>query len=74
MVVVVVDSQGDVAPLGEHGLDCALCLMPCMPPAADFLLPHTPVLQGHYVSRARTARIPALTGAPLPPRGPPLQA
>ena len=54
-----------------HTLDCPLCASIAAPPPALRLdLEFVPVL-GHAVQPVPSARIAALTAAPLPARGPP---
>ena len=71
--VVKLVSQGDdsESPAGMHTLDCPLCATTGAPPVAspDALALPSPL--GHAVQPIPSARIAALTAAPLPARGPP---
>lgn len=71
MKLVVVDHEQDASATGQHLLDCALCLPAFLPTQ----IPPTQVRQPQPLAFALTpieqARIAALVGAPLPPRGPP---
>ena len=65
--------QGDdgAAQSQGHSLDCALCLsLDAPPPRAPRLSTYAQPL-GHALALIPAARIAALTGAPLPARGPP---
>lgn len=71
MKLVMVDADGDAAPVAQHTLDCPLCL-PAAPPSPfkAHRVPQPPPAanaQHPFVS----AHIAACAGAPLPPRGPP---
>lgn len=71
MKPVVVDDNGAVTPVGSHSLDCANCLLAAPPPPLH-MNPSQPAPQLRFsLSRYRAAHIPALSGAALPPRGPP---
>jgi len=74
MKLVIVDAQDDAGTANQHTLDCALCL----PQFLSTLLLSQPARQPQPLAHALTpieqARIAALVGAPLPPRGPPAQA
>jgi hypothetical protein len=74
MKLVVVDQDQDSMAGGQHLLDCALCLPTFLPTH----IPPTQVRQPQPLAYALTpieqARIAALVGAPLPPRGPPALA
>lgn len=70
---VVVDAGGDAAPVGQHTLDCPLCLLaaPPSPWAAERAVqPLPPTGAPHPLVAGHTA---APIGAPLPPRGPPFK-
>lgn len=75
MKVIVVDDNGQqVMANGQHGLDCPLCLSVNAPPpqqAAQFIAQPQPL--GRALQPVVSARIAAIAGAPLPPRGPPPQ-
>lgn len=71
MKLVVVDQDGDVAAAGQHTLDCAMCLPASLPaPLVNQIAPQLQPL-AHAMNPVEKARIAALVGAPLPPRGPP---
>lgn len=71
--LMVVDADG--APAASHGsghtLDCPMCLPAAIPPG--LLAQAVPTLQAQPCASHpfASAHIAALTGAPLPPRGPP---
>ncbi len=69
--LVVVDDDGTAQATIHHGLDCPLCLATGLPPSV--YLPTLPQPQplAHALHPIVRARIAALVGAPLPPRGPP---
>jgi len=72
--MVMVDADG--APVTAHGsghtLDCPMCLPAALPPGfAVGELPSLPA-QACAVHPFVSARVAALVGAPLPPRGPPV--
>ncbi|MET1115767.1 MAG: DUF2946 family protein [Comamonas sp.] len=63
---------GDGAAAGSpHALDCTLCLVLIPPPAPLALHLAQPQPLGRALQPVVSARIAALVGAPLPPRGPP---
>ncbi len=70
MKVLVVDDDGTVHQ-ATPGMECPLCLAVGLPPA-DRTVQAT---QGQPLARLASgipaARLAALVGAPLPPRGPP---
>ena len=74
MQIVVLDDAGQDAPTPghQHSLDCPLCLTITAPPAYSsqhsFEQPQPLGLALHPIV---SARIAALVGAPMPPRGPP---
>lgn len=73
MKLVISDDDG--APTTQlHLLDCSLCLAVAPPPPQQHFLiePHQPLAVA--LGRMPAARLAARTGAPLPPRGPPLTA
>ncbi len=74
-LVVVQDDGSGLRELGQHGLDCALCLAAGAPPPVVVALA-VPMEQplAHALRPVEAARIAALTGAPLPARGPPARA
>ncbi len=72
MKLVVVGDSGDDSALAPHHLDCPMCLITLALPGADTVpqLPQTQPL-GRAVQPIVAARLAAVVGAPLPPRGPP---
>lgn len=71
MKYIVLDQNGDVVDPAAHTLDCPMC-MPASLPAVTVLAPvRQPQPLAHALTRIEEARIAALVGAPLPPRGPP---
>ena len=71
MKMVVTSEDGQTLELGQHTLDCSLCLpagLPAVPPVISFALPQP---LAHALRPEVAAHIAALVGAPLPPRGPP---
>ncbi len=71
MKLIVVDKNGDVVETGQHTLDCAMCLPACLPAPATTRQFTQPQPLAHALTPIEEARIAALVGAPLPPRGPP---
>ena len=74
MKLIMVDEDGGVAPSGQHTLDCAMCLPASLPLVADIRQTSQSQPLAHALSPIEEARIAALVGAPLPPRGPPAHA
>ncbi|MDA8452887.1 DUF2946 domain-containing protein [Acidovorax sp. NCPPB 3859] len=74
-LVAVQDDGSGLREMGQHGLDCALCLAPGAPPPAPQVLA-VPMEQplAHVLQPVEAARLAALVGAPLPARGPPARA
>lgn len=72
--LVVLDEQGQAQPPGQHTLDCPMCLAPLLPASATGLSTPHPQPLAHALHPLQAAHIAALTGAPLPPRGPPSRA
>ena len=71
MKIVVLNDDGQAAEASQHTLDCSLCLAPSLPiPQSHASLP-MPQPLAHALKPVVAARIAALVGAPLPPRGPP---
>ena len=71
-VMKMVDSSSDDGELkASASMDCPLCapLIPPPAPEARVLEPVNPL--GHVLRTLPSAHIAGLTGAPLPPRGPP---
>lgn len=71
MMLIVVDKNGDVVESGQHTLDCAMCLPASPPPSTPIWQIAQPQPLAHAMTPIEEARIAALVGAPLPPRGPP---
>lgn len=69
--VVVIDEHGLVTPIGSHTLDCPNCLLAVPPPSLCLATVTLPAEFHYLLSRYRTAHIPSLSGASMPPRGPP---
>lgn len=69
--LVVVNKDGDVVNSGQHTQDCALCLPASLPTSDTPLQLTQPQPLAHALTLIEQARIAALVGAPLPPRGPP---
>lgn len=71
MQMVMLDDSGEPIAGPHHALDCPLCLSVITPPVHSS--PHLtqPQPLGHALQPVVAARIAALVGAPLPPRGPP---
>ncbi|KOC19005.1 hypothetical protein GL58_25720 [Comamonas testosteroni] len=71
MQVIMLDEDGQATPGLHHSLDCPLCLTITAPPT--YSSPHLeqPQPLGLALQPVVSARIAALVGAPLPPRGPP---
>lgn len=68
----LVDGQDRGKPAHAGQLDCPLCLpMVAPPPAPLARVPEPLPSLAHAVQPFPAARIAALVGAPLPPRGPP---
>lgn len=69
--LVMLDSDGQAVAADHHALDCPACLAATLPPPVVILqLPvAAPVPLAQHPFHA--AHLAALTGAPLPPRGPP---
>jgi hypothetical protein len=63
------DADADLP--SAHQLECALCTGVSAPPAALPALPPSQQALGHALRPLVSAAIAALTGAPLPARGPP---
>ena len=71
MQVIVLDEDGQSAPGPHHSLDCPLCLTITPPPTYSSKHLEQPQPLGLALHPVVSARIAALVGAPLPPRGPP---
>lgn len=70
-VKLVVGEDGGAAELGQHTLDCAMCLGASAPPppVQQHAQRHEPL--AHALTPTVAANIAAIVGAPLPARGPP---
>ena len=72
---LLVKDVGDGKGQPAHAtLDCPLCLSLAAPPPATLELPEPVPSLAHAVQPIPSARIAALTAAPLPARGPPHSA
>ena len=71
LIVKSDDGSGGSAQVGSHTLDCSLCATPGAPPPAVVTLPIAPSALAYATQSIPSARIAALTAAPLPARGPP---
>lgn len=71
MQVVMLDEDGQAVPGPHHSLDCPLCLAITTPPVYEYQHVAQPQPLGLALQPIVAARIAALVGAPLPPRGPP---
>lgn len=71
-LVVLGDEDAPGAPSAFHALDCPLCLHCSAPlPPAQPLSGVRPQPLAHALRWIVAAALPAIAGAPLPPRGPP---
>lgn len=73
ILMLVTGDDGQSAPAGQHTLDCALCLNALGPTAWTIAMRPSPQPLAHALTPVAAAHIAARVGAPLPPRGPPLQ-
>ena len=71
VVKLVSQSDDSGTPAGLHTLDCPLCATTGAPPVLTPDAVPAPAPLGHAVQPIPSARIAALTAAPLPARGPP---
>ncbi|WP_198972372.1 hypothetical protein [Xylophilus sp. ASV27] len=69
--IVVSSDDGASAEIGQHTLDCSLCLAATVPLPARRVALEMPQPLAHALRPLVAAHIAALVGAPLPPRGPP---
>ena len=69
--LVAVSEDGGATELGQHTLDCAMCLGASAPPSPgqQHAQRHGPL--AHMLAPTVAAAIAAIVGAPLPARGPP---
>ena len=74
--IVKLVAQGDDSgtPTAPHTLDCPLCATTGAPPVAQQDPAQAVQPLGHVLQSIPSARIAALTAAPLPARGPPASA
>lgn len=72
MQVIMLDDDGQATPGLHHSLDCPLCLTITAPPAYSSQHLEQPQPLGLALHPVVSARIAALVGAALPPRGPPV--
>lgn len=68
---VLVKSDGGVKEVKTHTLDCPLCATMTAPPMQFAVQVTAPHPLSYSLQTVPAARIAALTGAPLPARGPP---
>lgn len=71
MSLVVIDDDGKAVQAGQHTLDCPMCLAATLPPPQAHIRLEMPQPLAYALRPMVAAHIAALTGAPLPPRGPP---
>lgn len=71
MQVVMLDEDGQAVSGPHHSLDCPMCLAITTPPAYPSQESTQPQPLGLALRPVVAARIAAMVGAPLPPRGPP---
>ena len=71
MTVLVVDDSGNAVQAGHHTLDCPMCLTTTLPALSHNVQAQLPQPLAHALRSIPSARIAAIAGAPLPPRGPP---
>lgn len=69
--IVYTDVDGEPVQASQHTLDCALCLPVGAPVPMVSVALDMPQPLAHALTPLVAARIAALVGAPLPPRGPP---
>lgn len=67
---LVVDEDGQAQPVSAS-MDCPLCAPVFTPPSPQAQVFDVPCALGHVLQTLPAAHIAGLTGAPLPPRGPP---
>ncbi len=68
---LVIQSDDGAGEAAGHTLDCSLCGAVAAPPPVAISLPTLPQPLAYALQSIPQARIAALTGAPLPARGPP---
>lgn len=69
--LLTLEEGGQADLTSNHTLDCALCLPAMVPPPPPVIVMAEVQPLAHALRPAVQAHIAALTGAPLPPRGPP---
>ena len=69
-IKMVVDEDGQAQPVSAS-MDCPLCAPVFTPPSPQAQVFDVPSALGHVLHTLPAAHIAGLTGAPLPPRGPP---
>ena len=67
---MVMDDEGQAQPASAN-MDCPLCAPVITPPVAQNATAVPPQALAHALRTIPAAHIAGLTGAPLPPRGPP---
>ena len=68
---MVVDGEDGQASQPSASMDCPLCAPMITPPAPQARAFEPPSTLAHVLQTIASAHIAGLTGAPLPPRGPP---
>ncbi len=68
---MVTDSEDDQAAQPSASMDCPLCAPLITPPSPEARSFEPPSALAHALQSVPAAHIAGLTGAPLPPRGPP---
>jgi hypothetical protein len=68
---MVMDADGDQGTQPSASMDCPLCAPVITPPSPAARAFAPPSALSHALQPVAAARIAGLTGAPLPPRGPP---
>lgn len=69
--LVSAEDGRDLSASAAHGLDCPMCLAVTPPPGQRGAPAAQPQPLGRALHPIVSARMAALVGAPLPPRGPP---
>lgn len=72
--LVVVTDEDEAMQSGHLSIDCPLCWVMAAPPPRALQFVQQAVPLGAALTLIESARIAALTGAPFPPRAPPLFA
>ena len=68
---MVMDSEDGQPPQASASMDCPLCAPVTPPPAPQAQTLEPPSALAHVLQTIPSAHLAGLTGAPLPPRGPP---